>query len=74
MLALVGIALGTITGLLVERGWAVRLGGVVRRAVSLIDPYVEQVKYPTGELEASRQESRAAREESATLRTELASP
>lgn len=43
-----------------------------RRAVSLIDAYVEQVRYLTGELEASRRESRAAREESATLRTELA--
>ncbi len=28
-----------------------------RRAVSLIDPYVEQVKYLTGELEVSRREA-----------------
>ncbi len=49
-----------------------------KRAVSLLDPYVQQVQYLTGELEQSRAESRAAREESrlareesSTLRAEL---
>ena len=50
-----------------------------KRAISLLDPYVQQVAYLTTQLEASqhesvaaRTESRMAREESSTLRTELA--
>lgn len=44
-----------------------------KRAVSLLDPYVQQVQYLTGELEASRKESQAAREESRLARTETSS-